>query len=167
MFSSLVFLMAPFPTKSIGRKLTLIDTFNASSHHHPTQKSIVLKTLITRAIHISSPQFLAKEKAHLTKTLLSNGYSLSQINQAFHSTNKPKPKIKNPLPPPLLVLSSLFLISKAPPIISQNSWLRRISKPCSNPTKPSNNFLELLKINLTRCLAQEFTKFLAPVGNLT
>jgi hypothetical protein len=74
---------------------------------------------------------------------------------------------KPPHPPPLLVLSSLFLISRAQLITSQNFWLRRISRPYSNPIKPSNNYLELLKINLTQCLAQEFTKFLAPVENIT
>jgi hypothetical protein len=54
----------------------------------------VLKTLATCSLHISAPQFLAKEKAHLTNTLLSNGYSLTQINQAFYSANNPNPKPK-------------------------------------------------------------------------
>jgi len=72
---------------------------NAISHHHPAQKFVVLKTLITRAICISSPQFLAEDKAHSTKSLLSNGYTLSQINQAFRSANKPKPKTSSPASP--------------------------------------------------------------------
>ena len=91
---------------------------NASSHHHPSQKSVVLKTLVTRVIRISSPHFLKNEQAHLTKTLLSNGYSLSlsQINQAFRATSKPKPKF--PLAIPFLRLSSPCLITKAPLIKS-------------------------------------------------
>jgi hypothetical protein len=56
---------------------------------------------------------------------------------------------KSPHPPLLLMLSSLFLTSRAPQIISQKSWLRIISKPYSNPTILSNKFLEKLKINPT------------------
>jgi len=69
----------------VYRKKTYTDRYlNANSHHDPTQKSIILKTLITRSLCISTPQFVAEEKAHLTKSLMSNGYSLSHINQAFH-----------------------------------------------------------------------------------
>jgi hypothetical protein len=68
----------------VYRKKTHTDRYlNAISNHHPTKKSIVLKNLVTQATCIYSPQFLSKEKAHITKTLLANGYSLCQINQAF------------------------------------------------------------------------------------
>jgi hypothetical protein len=107
-------LISRLPDGSIShqvyRKKTHTDRYlNASSHHHPTQKYVVLKTLVTRAICNSSPQFLAKEKAHLTKTLLSNGYSLSQITHAFCSTNNPKPKITSPSSPPHALISLPYI----------------------------------------------------------
>jgi hypothetical protein len=105
-----------------------------------------------------------QEKSHLIKALLSNGYSLSQINHAFHSA-KPKPKISSSSSPPHALISLPYIQGTNDHI--SKFWLRRISKPCSNPTKPSNNFLELLKINLTLCLDKEFTKFLPLVVNLT
>jgi hypothetical protein len=73
------------------------------------QKYVVLKTLVTRALCISTPQCLVEEKAHLTKSLLSNGYSLSQINQAFRSANKPKPKTSSSSTPPCALLSLPYI----------------------------------------------------------
>ena len=69
-------------------KKTHTDRYlNVGFHHHLTQKHVILKTLITRALHNSSPQFLPEEKSHLTKAFMSNGYSFSWINQYFLSTN--------------------------------------------------------------------------------
>jgi hypothetical protein len=70
-------LISCLPNGSIShqvyRKKTYIERYlNVSSHHHPTQNFIFLKTMITRAICIFTPQFLAEEKTHLTKALLSN-----------------------------------------------------------------------------------------------
>jgi hypothetical protein len=94
-------------------KKTHTDRYlNVSSHHHLAQKIVVLKTLITLSIQISTLQFLEEEKNHLTKTLMSNGYSLclKLTDPSTHPTN-PNRKPPHTLP---LVLYSLFLIAKAP-----------------------------------------------------
>jgi hypothetical protein len=108
------------------------------------QKSVVLKTLITRALHISSPQFLAEEKSHLTKALLSNGYSLHQINQAFRFASKPKPKSTSSSSPPRALIS-LPYIQGTTDLISKLLTKKNI-KTCSNLIKPLNNSSNLLKI---------------------
>jgi hypothetical protein len=70
----------------------------------------ILKTLVTLAIYISSPQFLAKEKAHLTKTLLSNGYSLSfKSTKISTQLDNPKPKITSPSSPPHALISLPYI----------------------------------------------------------
>jgi len=75
----------------VYKKKTHIYTYlHTSSHHHPTRKPPILKGLIIGAIRIFAPQFIMEEKSHLTKTMLSNGYYLSQINHVFHSANNPK-----------------------------------------------------------------------------
>jgi hypothetical protein len=93
------------------------------------------------------------------------------VTPSLKSTNPfSQPTIPNKkTPPPLSApwLLFLFLTSMAPLITYLKFWLKRILKPFSNPIKPLNNYLELLKINLTQCLAQEFTKFLVPVENHT
>jgi hypothetical protein len=73
------------------------------------QKCVILKPLITRAICVFAPQFLAEEKTHLTKTLLSNGYSLSQINHAFHLANNPKSKISSSSSAPCALISLPYI----------------------------------------------------------
>jgi hypothetical protein len=83
MFSSLINLMEPLPTKSIGKRLTPIDTFMPILTITQPKNMSFLKLLVTRAIQIFSPQFLEKEKSHLTKALVANGYSITQINKAF------------------------------------------------------------------------------------
>jgi hypothetical protein len=94
----------------VYRKKTHTNIYlNAHSHHHPTQKNVILKTLATRALRILAPQFLAKEKSHVTKTLLSNGYSLAQINKDFRSTNNPNPKPKITSPPPRTLISLPYI----------------------------------------------------------
>ena len=48
-------------THQVYRKNTHTKSYlNYNSHHHPTQKSIVLKTMVTQAIGIFAPQFLEK-----------------------------------------------------------------------------------------------------------
>jgi hypothetical protein len=65
-------------TYQVYRKKTHTNRYlHVDSHHHPNKKSIVLKTLITRVVRISTPQFLEKEKTHITKALMSNGSSIS------------------------------------------------------------------------------------------
>jgi hypothetical protein len=94
------------------------------------------------------PQFLEKEKSHLTKALISNGYTKSQINKVFHFSCKPKSKNASSSPPLALIS---YPTSMAPLITFPKLSLRRISKPSSNPSKPSNSLLELLRINQTLC----------------
>jgi hypothetical protein len=58
-----VFISNGFLNCQVYRKKTHSDIYlHVDSHHHPAQKSIVLKTLITGAIRISAPQFFEKEK---------------------------------------------------------------------------------------------------------
>jgi hypothetical protein len=48
-------------THQVYQKKTHTDRYlHAQSHHHPAKKYVVLKTLVTRAIRISDPQFLEK-----------------------------------------------------------------------------------------------------------
>jgi hypothetical protein len=65
--------------------------------------------LVTGAICISDPHFLEKEKSHLTKTLLSNGYSISQIYHAFCSINNTKPKTSAFSTLPLALISLPYI----------------------------------------------------------
>jgi hypothetical protein len=88
-------LISRLPNDSLTHQLywkkTDTDTYlHAQSHHHPAKKYVVLKTLVTQAIRISDPQVLEKEKSHLTKSLVSNGYISSQINKYFRSRYKSK-----------------------------------------------------------------------------
>jgi hypothetical protein len=126
-------------THEVYRKMNHTDRYlHAHSHHHPAKNSSVLKTLISRALRISTPRVLKNEKSHLTKALVANGYSIAQINKALCSALRPKSK------PPLLLLPlclhwSLFPTSKALLITSLCCWLKRISKLFLNPIKPLNN----------------------------
>jgi hypothetical protein len=76
----------------------------------------VLKTLITKAIH-NYAQFFEKEKSHLTKALISNGYSLFQINKTFRLARVPKSKnssiLKNILLTPPTIVSPSQLLSNS------------------------------------------------------
>jgi hypothetical protein len=69
---------------------------------------MVLKTMITRALRISTPHVLKNKKSHLTKALVANGYSIAQINTTFclalHHKSKSFPP---PSPSPPLTLVSL------------------------------------------------------------
>jgi hypothetical protein len=104
MFSSLDIPMA-LSHQVYGKKTHTDKYLNVSSHHHPAQKFVVLKTLISYAIYIYAPQFLTEENTHLSKALFSNRYSLTQINQAFRSAYKPKPKTSPPSSPPRALLT--------------------------------------------------------------
>jgi hypothetical protein len=125
-------------THKVYRKPTHIDQYiHALSHHYPTQKSTILKTLTTRAIWISSPQFLEEEKDHMTKAFMTNGYSVSHINKYFFSAWNLKPK--NP-PPNSLPLSHLSLpyIKGTTDIISKimtKMNIKTFFKPCKTLKK--------------------------------
>ncbi|XP_046400884.1 uncharacterized protein LOC124167130 [Ischnura elegans] len=61
---------------SVYRKPTHTDRYlNAASHHHPSQKSSLVATLVNRAYKICDSDSIASEKKHLTSALLRNGYS--------------------------------------------------------------------------------------------
>jgi len=67
-----------FVSYQIYRKKTHIDRYpHAHSHHHLVEKYDVLKTLIFRAIQISTPQHLDKERSILTNALQANDYYIS------------------------------------------------------------------------------------------
>jgi hypothetical protein len=81
-------LISHIPNGSLTHQFYLKNTdtnryLHAQSHHHPAQKFVVLKTIVSRAIRISNPQFLEKEKYHLTKVLMSNCYTISQYQQGL------------------------------------------------------------------------------------
>lgn len=48
---------------------------HANSHHFPAQKIGVLNTLATCALRISDDDHFSKEKSHLLKVFVHNGYS--------------------------------------------------------------------------------------------
>ena len=91
---------------SIGRhvyqKCTHTDLYlHLSSHHHPSQKFGVLKTLILRAFHICDDEHIDLELSHLCHIFQMNGYSSRKITKAIkdtelflHSQSKP-PKISH------------------------------------------------------------------------
>jgi hypothetical protein len=100
-------LLGGFLTHRVYRKNTHIDRYlHTHSHHRPTQKLVVLKNLFTRTIRILAPQFLKKEKSHMTQALKANGHSISQINKSFRSTCHSKSK-NPPTSSPLLAHISL------------------------------------------------------------
>jgi hypothetical protein len=97
-------------THQVYRNKTHVDRYlHAQSHHHPTQKSIVLKTLVSRAIQIFVPHFLKNERAYVTKALMFDGYSLSQINKAFRSTRNQNSKNSNSTSQPLALISLPYI----------------------------------------------------------
>ena len=68
----------------VHRKTTHTDRYlNANSHHHPSQKHGLIKTLVTRARRICEEKFLGQEITHLTDSLQRNGYSSKLIKKAF------------------------------------------------------------------------------------
>ncbi len=62
---------------------------HALSHHHPSQKSSVLKTLIYIALRIFFPQFLSAKKSHLVKVFKANYYSSNSIAHPVSSNSNP------------------------------------------------------------------------------
>jgi hypothetical protein len=65
--------------------------------------------LVTQAIQIFTPNFLEKEKSHLTKAPTSNGYSISQISKAFQSTLQTNSKHHPSSSPPLALISLPYI----------------------------------------------------------
>jgi hypothetical protein len=68
---------------SVYRKPTHTDRYlDNASHHHPIQKTSMLKTLFYRAYRISDDESLAKEKCYLTRALKQNGYRERALRRA-------------------------------------------------------------------------------------
>jgi len=93
-------IIAHQPNGSLSHQVFLkkehIDRYlYAQFHHHPTKNCVVIKTLVSKTIWISTPQYINKEKTHLTKSLQVNVYS--QIDRESHSILYAKTKTKNPL----------------------------------------------------------------------
>lgn len=63
---------------------------HADSHHHPNQKSGIIKTPTTRASRISDSEHLYPEIDHLRKVFEKNGYNKHTINKTIHQTLKKK-----------------------------------------------------------------------------
>ena len=75
----------------VYRKPTHTDLYlNKNSHHHPLQKSTVLRTLLHRAIMVSDSDSLPDEISHLCTTFKQNNYSNRDINKALRKINSNK-----------------------------------------------------------------------------
>jgi len=83
----------------VYRKPTHTDRYlNASSHHHPAQKSSVINSLVHRAISISQPDKLESELAHVKKTLQNNGYNKRDVDKIINRHLHPKPNTNSSEP---------------------------------------------------------------------
>ena len=61
--------------RSVFRKMIHTDMYlKADLHHRLSQKMAVVNTLVSRAIVISEPSSLHKEKEHLKRALEANGF---------------------------------------------------------------------------------------------
>ena len=68
---------------SVYRKPTHTNRYlNANSHHHPSQKQGLIKTLVTRAQRICEPKYIKAEMSLLSDALQRNGYSATAIRKA-------------------------------------------------------------------------------------
>ena len=63
---------------------------HANSHHHPSQKVDIIKTLATKAKRISYADQLKNELDHLGMVFKKNGYHNKQINEAINKNNHGK-----------------------------------------------------------------------------
>ena len=70
--------------RKVYRKATRTDHYlHTSSHHHPSQKVGILKTLALRAFCICDEDYLNQELDHLKKVFILNGYTRRKISKAF------------------------------------------------------------------------------------
>ena len=68
---------------SVYRKPTHTNRYlNANSHHHPSQKQGLIKTLVKRAQRICEAKHLGPEMSLLSNALQCNGYSAATIQKA-------------------------------------------------------------------------------------
>jgi hypothetical protein len=74
---------------SVFRKKTHTDLYlHANSHHHPQQKSGIIKTLFHRACSLSDAASIGKEKRHLVETFQRNGFRQENILKIFHNMER-------------------------------------------------------------------------------
>jgi hypothetical protein len=86
---------------SVYRKKTHTDRYlHAASHHHPSQKAGLIKTLVHRAKTISDQDSIRREKDHLVEALHKNGYRKELVlNRTLWNDNKDKEKESKEGPP--------------------------------------------------------------------
>ena len=71
-------------THQVYRKKTHTDKYlHASSHHVPSKKLGIIKTLCNRVVQIVDNERLEKELNHLRRDLQHNCYNIGDINRAF------------------------------------------------------------------------------------
>ena len=93
--------------RRVYRKSTHTDLYlHSSSHHHPSQKVGILKTLALRALRICDNDNLNQELTHLRQVFKLNGYSHKQISKALNQAGSFHISSCNPIfplnPPPLM-----------------------------------------------------------------
>lgn len=119
----------------VFRKSTHMDLYlHSASHHHPSQKIGVLKTLAMKPYWICDEENLGPKLDHLCDIFRLKGYSSKQISRALNQTKLlflSKAKPPQPLPPPIAALPYIEGISQK---ISKNPLkrgLRCTFKPLS------------------------------------
>ena len=83
LFNFHYFLDASLAHQVYQKKTHTYKYLNASSHHVPSQKLGILKTLAMRVVQIANNDHLDKELEHLRSVLQNNGYNTWDINKAF------------------------------------------------------------------------------------
>ena len=74
--------------RRVFRKATHTDRYlHAASHHHPSQKAGIIKSLTLRAFRICDDENLDLELSHLHKVFIWNGYSHKKTSRAFNLAN--------------------------------------------------------------------------------
>ena len=71
----------------VYKKPTYIEQYlHADSHHHPTKKLGVIKTLATKALKIYDKEHLYQEREHLIQVFKNNGYNGKHIKTILQKT---------------------------------------------------------------------------------
>ncbi|XP_075923264.1 uncharacterized protein LOC142924610 [Petromyzon marinus] len=90
---------------SVYRKATHTDAYlKPDSHHHPSQKNSLIKTLYHRAQCISDQEHITSELKHVHQALRANGYSDYTIRKAITPVMK-----KDPLVEPLKTITLPYI----------------------------------------------------------
>lgn len=119
------------------RKATHTDLYlHSSSHHHPSQKVGILKTLALRAHRICDEDHIDQELTHLRHVFRLNGYSYKKISKAFNQAKSfylslTNPKLSLDHPPLAATLPFVQGISQKIAKILSKKGLRIAFKPLS------------------------------------